>query len=58
MEDDLLQAKAVAGHTGVVPRILSFHGADDKAAVTMDTTPGVNHDRGWRHIAETQWQDR
>lgn len=54
VEDNLLQSKTVTGCTCVVPRILSFHCADNKAAVTMDTAPRVNHNRSWCSVAETQ----
>lgn len=53
VEDDLVRPKAVTGHTSVVPRILCFHCADNKAAVTVDAAPAVNHNRCWGTIAET-----
>lgn len=53
VEDDLVRPKAVTGHTSVVPRILGFHCANDKAAITVDTPPAVNHNRCWGSIAET-----
>lgn len=51
---NLLQPKAVTGCTCVVPRILCFHGANNKAAVTMDAAPRVNHNRRWCSVAERQ----
>lgn len=54
VEDDLVRPKAVTGHTSVVPRILGFHGADNQAAVTVDTASAVNHNRCRGTIAETQ----
>ena len=53
VEDDLIRAEAVTGHTGVVPRVLGFHCADHQAAVAMDTAPAVNHSRGGASVAES-----
>lgn len=54
VEDDLVWPKAVTGHTSVVPRILCFHCANNKAPITVDAAPAVNHNRCWGPIAETQ----
>lgn len=40
-----ISAPVIAGNTRVIPRILSFHGLDDKAAVSVDAAPSV--DDGW-----------
>lgn len=58
VEDDLVRAEAVTGHTRVVPRILCFDGADDKAAVPMDAASAVDHNRRWRPVAGTQTRFR
>lgn len=46
VERDLVRAPVVAGHAAVVPRILSFHRADDEAAVGVDAAPAVHQDVG------------
>lgn len=53
VKDNLFGTKAIAGHTSVIPRILSFHCADYKAAITMDTATTIDHN--WRRasIAKT-----
>lgn len=55
VQNNLLQPKTVTGCTCVVPRILCFHGANNKAAVTMDAAPRVNHNRRRCSVAERQW---
>lgn len=54
VEDDLVWTKAIAGHTSVIPRILRFHCANNKAAISMDTPPAVYHNRSRGSIAGTQ----
>lgn len=46
VERDLVRAPVVAGHAAVVPRILSFHRADDEAAVGVDAAAAVHQDVG------------
>lgn len=53
VKNDLVRLKAVTGHTSVVPRILCFHCANNKAAVAMDTPSAIDHNRRWGPIAET-----
>lgn len=45
VKSDFIGAPVVAGHTAVVPRILSFHSADDEATVAMDAPTAVHQDR-------------
>lgn len=54
VEDNLVRPKAVTGRTSVVPRILCFDCADDKAAIVVDAAPTVNRNRGRGRIAEIQ----
>lgn len=62
VKDNLFGTKAIAGHTSVIPRILRFHGADHKAAITMDTAAAIDHN--WRraciaktHIRRQKWDN-
>lgn len=52
VEDDLVRPKTVTSHTSVVPRILCFHCANHEAAITMDATSAVDHNRCRGPIAE------
>lgn len=53
VKDNLFGTKAIAGHTGVIPRILGFHCADDEAAITVDTATAIDDNRRRASIAET-----
>lgn len=53
VKDNLFGTKAIAGHTSVIPRILCFHCADYKAAITMDTAAAINHHWCRTSIAKT-----
>ncbi len=58
VEDDLVWPKTVTCHTCVVPRILCFHSANNKAAVTVDAAPAVNHNRCWSSISKKSDMNR
>lgn len=53
VKDNLFGTKAVAGHAGVIPRILGFHRAYHEAAITVDTATAVDPNRRRASIAAT-----